>query len=854
MIEQITLDTPLDLAIIGGKGAGLVRLLRAGLPVPEAYVIPVATARFEQERVACLTTELPAWWQNVSGTFPGARWAVRSSAVAEDLVGASFAGIFETVLNVDSLDSLCAAVRTCWSAFEAERAAVYRQGQNLETIGGIALVLQRMLEPRVSGVLLTSNPLRSFAAEIAIDASWGLGEAIVSGRTDPDHLVIARSDGEIREVLIGSKLIEIVWDGATVEREVDAERRSMRCLTDDDVATLHELAATVEASIGPRRDVEWAIEGTRLYALQDRPITGLPPEQPDNVWTRRWADEYLAEYSMPLSRGLLTRWIEVGFLQEMAKLQGRRDLVGVPALREHNGYSYFSGRYLVGMLAVFPPKSRRAALNDWFTPLWNKRVIAAPWQPRALVGMLLAPYRDRRRGSRGRNPQALERHCNTIDSTIVPRLWHDLSTLNNDDWLREYQKVDALGFEHFAVIRWGMAHHGPLLHSLLARLLQSWCDDRDGAWYQQMISGLPGTRTAEINRAVWDLAALALKDRQLTDSLRSQSSYEEVRDQHDVAPFWAAFDGFLDAYGHRSSSREISAPRWHEEPDVVLGLVRAQLRCDPFPVDPRATEKLAQARRLDAERKVDRLAGKGLFGRLRRAYLQRVRRTTQTYTVYRENQRFHLDYLTAYMRRLVLEQGRRLTEQHVLAEPFEVFFMTSDELWAAMSGEVDSDLTTHIEERRSHYLVHRHRLPASFLFDDVETEGEIAEGERTPGSHGDGLTGLGASRGTARGPTHVVLSLADLADVSPGEVLVANNIDPGWTSVFPLIAGLVTETGGVLSHGAILAREYGIPTVTGVKSAVDQLPTGTLVEVDGSVGTVLLTAEAVSDHAASPSV
>ncbi|MEZ5309634.1 MAG: PEP/pyruvate-binding domain-containing protein [Microthrixaceae bacterium] len=882
MIELLTSSTTAGLTHIGGKGAGLVRLLRAGLTVPEAFVIPAPVSIDSASRERCLDSELPEWWEQVSTEFPRARWAVRSSAVAEDLEGASFAGVYETVLDVDSLERLREAVRAGWAALDDDRAEVYRDRRSLESSGGIALVLQRMVEPRVSGVLLTANPMRPFASEVAIDAAWGLGEAIVSGRTDPDHLVIGRADGEIREELIGAKAIEITWDGGPVERDVDEERRSRRSLSDDDIRMLLDLARTVEQSIGGRRDIEWAIDdssagspttnspttngpttnspasgaatnspttngptansaaasGAQLYALQDRPITGLPPLDPENVWSRRWADEYLADYAMPLSQGLLTEWIAVGFLEEMAKLQGRKDLAGIPALKNHNGYSYFSGLYLARMLAAFPPSLRRSAVGNWFTPLWNERVMAMPWQPRALIGTLIAPYRDGRRGRRSTNPEALAEHCATIDRVLVPKLWADLSELTDQEWHREFDQVNELGLEHFRVIRWGMAHHGPMLHASLSQLLKNWAGDNDGELYQSMISGLPGTRTAEINRAVWDLAVVALDDESLADELRSDSDYRTVREQSSGSPFWKNFDRFMDTYGHRSSSREISAPRWIEEPDVIAGLVRAQLRCNPFPLDPRTTEEAAQQRRRSAEDTAFGRARKGRLGGLRRGYLRKVCRITQNYTVYRENQRFHLDYLSAYVRRLVLEQGRRLTENETIGEPVDVFLMTKDELWAAIAGRVDTGLGGRIEERREHYLVHRDRLPASFLFDDVESEGEVVDGEPTDKNTGDGLPGLGASRGTARGSTRVVLGLADLAKVKPGDILVANNIDPGWTSVFPLLAGLVTETGGILSHGAILAREYGIPTVTGVKDAVAALPTGTLVEIDGSIGRI----------------
>jgi pyruvate,water dikinase len=189
----------------------------------------------------------------------------------------------------------------------------------------------------------------------------------------------------------------------------------------------------------------------------------------------------------------------------------------------------------------------------------------------------------------------------------------------------------------------------------------------------------------------------------------------------------------------------------------------------------------------------------------------------------------------------VLAQGRRLVAAGLLDDVQDVFFLTAVEFYDAVAGRSSGRAAdpTELEARKQHFLTYRDRLPASFLFDDVETEGEIVEGEPVDGAEEEeGLSGVGASRGLARGRVRVVADLARLSDVEPGEILVVNNIDPGWTPVFPLLAGLVTETGGILSHGAILAREYGIPTVTGVTQATKRLEPGSVVEVDGTRGVV----------------
>jgi pyruvate,water dikinase len=252
------------------------------------------------------------------------------------------------------------------------------------------------------------------------------------------------------------------------------------------------------------------------------------------------------------------------------------------------------------------------------------------------------------------------------------------------------------------------------------------------------------------------------------------------------------------------------------------------------------TEACAAERRAAALRTASERLGGGPLGRVRRAILHYACAKAETFTVYRENQRYHLDYLLTHLRELVLAQGRRLARDGLLDETQDVFFLTAVEFYDAVAGRATGRAAdpAELEQRKQHFLTYRDRLPASFLFDEVETEGEIVEGDPVEGAQQDGLSGVGASRGLARGPVRVVPDLARLSDVEPGDILVVNNIDPGWTPVFPLLAGLVTETGGILSHGAILAREYGIPTVTGVTEATKRLETGSYVEVDGNRGTV----------------
>lgn len=843
MITALTATTNADIASLGGKATGLLRLLRAGLGIPEAWCIEAAVSLDPGARQTLLTDTLPAWWERVGGEQPGQLWAVRSSAVAEDLEDASFAGVYETVLGIDSLTALSRAVDRCWSAAETLRAATYRRAHGNSDATGIALIIQRLVCPDVAGVLLTANPLDPFADEIVIDAAWGLGEAIVSGHTDPDHIRVNRTTGDILERRIGDKHHEIVWDGGIVEREVDDQRRQRSCLTDEQVLELWQIARGVASSIGAGRDLEWAIVDGTVYVLQDRAITTLPSADPTDIWSRRFGDEYLSECSLPLPGELMVPWITEAAFQEMAQLQGRPELAAAQPVRLYQGYAYFSARYYAAGLRMLPKSIRRTAAGEWFPPQVDAWVELESWSPRLTVLAALAPLRDRRRSGLKHNLVALEEHCAVVERDITPLLGQNYSALGPAEWQEQFSRVEALGREHFRVVRWGMTIYNTFLHAALSTLLRVWCSDDSGELYQDLIGGLDDTHTAALNTEIVALADESALHDALTSAIAAGEEFTSLRSRFPASPFWQHYDAFIGRHGHRSASRDIARPRWHEEPEVVLELVRARLRSRTADIS-QAGEHVARRRRIVAENAVIAAAGRGPLGTVRRQILTRLIEIVRQYTRYRENQRYYLDYLITHMRSLVMAQGRRFAERGVLSHPDDVFLLTKAEFDILTRGGVPTDLAATLSRRRTDYAVYLRRTPATFLFDDVETdlpEKLDADSELPVGA----LRGTGISRGTARGPARVVTSLRDLGNVAAGDILIAPNIDPGWTSVFPLLSGLVIETGGMLAHGAILAREYGIPAVSGIRAT--GLITGTDVAIDGNLGIVYpdITADAV---------
>ena len=840
MIIALKADIDIPVDRIGGKGQGLVRLLNAGLPVPEAWCIPSDISLEAHARDTCLDEGVARWWKEVDALYPGGPWAVRSSAVAEDLADASFAGVYDTVLGVDSIDGLREAIRTCWASFDDTRAQTYRDNLGKTNAGGIALILQRMVSPDVAGVLLTANPLRPFAHEIVIDAAWGLGETVVSGRTDPDNFVLDRSSGDIRGRQLGVKALEAVWEHGVHERQVDAGRRDQFCLTTAQLHDLHDVSTVVTERIGPRRDLEWAIADGRLFVLQDRPITNLPSDDPVDVWSRRFGDEYLSDCTLPLPEDLMVPWIIEMSMKEMAGLQGRHDMAAMAPVRLHHGYAYFSSAYFIEGLRMLPPSMRSNDADQWFPPLVLARIRAATWDPRLLAGFALAPWRDRRRSGLKNNLAALETHCAAIEETILPKLDQDYGTLSETEWRRQYDEVNALGEEHFRIVRWGMTIYNSFLHALLRRILESWCADASGELYQHVISGLDGTRTATINTEIAALARSALDDSDLTAMVRDGAAYHHVRTRTEASHFWRCYDEFLVRHGHRSDSRDIARPRWREQPHLILELVRAQLRAaDTVAACPQSNS--SRQRRHTAEAEARARLGRSPLAWLRKPILVRLMALVQDYTRYRENQRYHLDYLLTHLRSLVLEQAKRLVRRGVLVDADDVFLLSGEEFFTFLADRTaPAELAGKLDARRAEFARNAGRLPATYLFDDVETEVDVELSDEHPDLPEGAIGGTAFCHGQATGPARVVHTLADLGTVDAGDILVAPNIDPGWTSVFPLLSGLVVETGGKLSHGAILSREYGIPAVGGITGATKTITDRVEITVNGHTGSVTI--------------
>jgi pyruvate,water dikinase len=815
MPDTIRLDAirPDALAAVGGKALSLARLTSAGLPVPPGFCVSTDAYRHANGQPLTPETGLGADIASAYRQLGGGPVAVRSSATAEDGAEASFAGQQETVLGVVGERAVLDAVRRCWDSLHGERAVAYRRKQGVDERGlAMAVVVQRLVPAAVAGVLFTRDPLDADGRRMLVEAAWGLGEAVVSGRVEPDRFHIDREVGGVLERRVGSKRTEITADGP---RDVTPDRQAVLCLSDAQLAELAELGRRVEALYGDARDIEWAWADGRFWLLQARPITTAAADERERlrlreietlraktgprgtVWSRFNPAEILTDPT-PMTWAVLRRFLSgsggYGLMY--------RDLGYPPAadLAEECVYDLIAGRAYCNLgrhprmqFAEVPFEYPLAALKANPDLALNPQMALNPWRDGVLRGLLRLPgmfWRVSVASLRMRN--AASGFAPGFRDQTVPAFRQEFQRGAEED----LTKLDA--------------------PALLERL-EHWTRR---ALIDFARDSLKPTALAEVS--------VGLLQHELGRSLGSERAESAIAELSSAARLDPDADPgaglatlgagrltraeFLAKFGHRGHREmELAAPRWSEDPAAVDRLVAAHGR------EPAAGEEPAAV--------WERVAGEAKLTGSKRSLLGKEFERLLSFLVLREVGKHELMRGYALIRRVLLEMDCR----HGLSGG--VFFLSPAELPALVRGD---DLTGRVAERRRlRALSLGLELPPVIFSDDLE-----AIGRPVPLPTGaELLKGVPLSAGVAEGPALVLEEPAEPPDGEPF-VLVCPTTDPAWVPLFARACGLVMETGGVLSHGAIVAREFGLPAVAGLPGVLRRLRTGQRLRVDGSRGEV----------------
>ncbi|AGI47753.1 Phosphoenolpyruvate synthase/pyruvate phosphate dikinase [Thermoplasmatales archaeon BRNA1] len=861
----VTLDSSdLGIELVGGKGVNIAKMIANGFSVPPAFAVTVDAYEMFLNRnnlrddIAAIlertdfdddaslnssSEEIRSLFLNANieddelidlkkqrGALEGEYFAVRSSAVAEDLADASFAGQQDTYLNVRR-ENVVRMILTCWASYWNARAMKYRHDASKDHLSqGMAVVVQRMVNSEISGVMFTADPVTG-DDRVIVEASWGLGESIVSGLVTPDHYVLSKPGLEVGEFTVNVKEHGYyLADGEDVMLDIPKEKAEARCADDRILKLIAEQGIALENHFGCPQDIEWAVEAGRVYILQSRNITTLPDksEKDGILWSRGYGDEYWADATTPMFYTVMGKMLTDYVNHEGAHMMGYKDLESGPLTKLHKSRVYFSATVLERIFAHYPKFIRSRELLEYFPAKEQERISAYGNDYFGTIkSQICLLFRDRD-GMIWKTDKVYRRWAQRFMGLCAEFDALDLGSVSDGELADWYERIRTGSTKHYQLIRYGMVSHSIMTNLLVKNWSAKWLHD-DGTIYAGLMSAPEDNKTVETNKGFSDMGKSLRENPETREKAESMPAEEFVEWlQSSDSPFREVYNQFIRDFGHRSGTRELNAKRWAEDPEYVIGVALQMCRGDS---DLREEFDRSVVRRQETEREV-----RSRLGFFRRVLLFKVLKYARTYLTFRENQRFYLDHMMYRNRLIFLEEGRRLCERGLIDDNEDIFFLEDTEAIAILRGGDASSARSLIAPRKAEFMKYRDRLPPKFLLDGVDFDDD-------PVSFGATLVGAASSPGSYRGRVRVIMDVRDLGQVEKGEILVTSNTDPGWTVVFSKLGGLITETGGILCHGAVISREYRIPAVTAVKSATTVLHTGDLVSVDGSKGEVTILEE-----------
>lgn len=793
-----------DAAVAGVKAANLARLSASGFPVPEGFVVTRASC----DRIHASGTVPEDVWAEIRSSLEGlggGAVAVRSSGTVEDLAGASYAGLYETVLGVTEPDAVADAIRRCLASASSERLRAYRGS---DAPAPMAVLIQRMVPAEAAGVAFTANPV-SGDHEVLVSAVKGLGDRLVSGEATPDEW-IARGE------------------------DVESVRTTEGALDHVHAREIADIARAIERLFGSPQDVEWALAGGRVFVLQARPITALPVAPRLEAPSAGFWQKDTSHFAMPLTP--FGASVLLPALSEAPPIMAEFGvMVERIEQRSVGGEVYTHAVPIGGKERPIPP--------SW--ALWLGVRIAPPFRRRARIAQgALASGLPQRLLDRWEGEWRA-----SFGSEFRELMSVDLVSLSDPALLAHLDSVIDL---HRRAVELHFRLVGP--YDLALYELRLCCEELLGWEGAQSLALLTGSSVAssEPGRALHALAERIAGDPAAREALTAPGG-DAIGRLRRSAP-WAAdeLDDYLGRYGHRTVTLDAGDPTWFERPEIVAGLLAGQLRAQVADSHQARTQPdvPAEARR--------ELAGRRDEDRAR--FERTLAYATRAYAMREDNVIWLGSQSSALLRYSAIEIGRRLVDRGVLARAADSVFLEEPELRAALAdadGEDRRDLVTRRKAERAWVIAHPG--PASYGTDpgpppDVSVLPpalrqvhaalfqalELMFTPSTRQDRSDELRGVPGSPGRYEGTVRVVRDESEFGKLRPGDVLVAPVTSPPWSVLFLQAGAVVTDGGGVLSHTAVVAREYGIPAVLATGEATRRLRDGDVVSVDGTTGRVSL--------------
>ncbi|MEV6302172.1 rifamycin-inactivating phosphotransferase [Actinoplanes sp. NPDC051861] len=814
---------------VGGKGAHLGELSRIeGVRVPAGFCVTTEAFRQVMELVPPIDERLSPGEirrmieavgvpdeiaAEIRAALEDGPYAVRSSATAEDLPTASFAGQQDTYLNVVGADAILEHVSRCWASLFTERAVTYRlrNGFDHESVR-MAVVVQRMVFPQSAGVLFTADPITGNRRVTSIDAGFGLGEALVSGLVNADVFTVR--DGEVvgRTIAAKQRVVSAVPGGGTREETVDPARQEQPALTDEQAVRLAALGRRIEAHFGRPQDIEWCLTGDEFAIVQSRPITTLFPvpetgDGENHVYVSVGHQQMMTDAMRPLG---LSMW-RMTAMAPFVEAGGRLFVDVTKRLSSPTGRAA-----LLDVMGKGDPSIRDAleAVGD-FVPM---RPDAEPVAP--LLGGAPSPIET--------DP--------AVVTELIERGQASVAALRREIATRSGPALFDFLLEAFEEHK---RHLGdPLsMQAIMAGMGATWwLNDRLREWLGEtnaadtLTLSAPGNITSEMGLALLDVADVIRPHPEVVAFLASGGPLDELPKVAGGAEAHEAIEAYLDSYGMRCVGEiDITRPRWSERPATLLPVILDSVRN----FEPGEARRRFELGRRQAENKAQEYLVRLRElpdGESKAAEAERMIHRLRTFIGYREYPKYII-----ISRYFVYKQALKREAGNLgLADPEDVFYLTFPEFHDAVrTGRVDGEL---VRRRREEFRTFE-TLPSPRV---LTSDGEMITGSyRRDDVPAGALVGLAVSTGTVEGRARVVLDMAE-ADFQAGDILVTAYTDPSWTPALVTVAGLVTEVGSLMSHGAVIAREYGLPAVVGVDGATRLIQDGHRIRVHGAGGYIEL--------------
>lgn len=850
-------------AAVGGKAAQLAQLRRIdGIRVPAGFCVTTAAFRRiradlpsidaqldelahlepgDRESLSALTAQIRRGIEevgvpdDVAGAISDAvlrlggpaSYAVRSSATAEDLPSASFAGQHDTYLNVVGLPAVLAHISRCWASLFTERAVAYRVRNGIDHRRvGMAVVVQQMVLPLASGVLFTADPVTGNRKVATVEATFALGEALVSGTVEAD--VYRVRDGGIVDRTVATKRVAVhaSLGGGTRAEPIEVTRQAEPVLTDQQALDLVALGRRIESHFGRPQDVEWCLDDDGVQIVQSRPITTLFPipeadDAGDHVYVSVGHGQMMTDPMTPLGISL---W----------------QLTSPAPVR------VAAGRLYVDVTARLSSPATRAATLEVIGR--SDPLIRDALETVLERGGFTASGDDGGPAvpGGGGSPEPIDTDPAVVaqlierNRTSVAELQREIQTRSGPA-LFEFILADL---EELRALLFDPQGHQAVMAGFEATW---WLNDKLEEWLGEpnpadvLSLSAPGNVSAEMGLALLDVADAVRPHAAVVAFLRDVERDEFLDDLAGVeAGGKAARDAivsYLEAYGMRCVGEiDIARPRWRERPSALVPMLLSNVEnFGPGEHERRVEQGRQQARQKEQEL-LERLRALP-DGTERAEQAKRMIDRLRTFIGYREYPKYGIVRRYFIYKQALLAEAERLVQDGVLRTVGDIFFLTFHELHGVVrTGQADLDLIT---RRREDFRSFDDLAPPRVL----TSEGEALNGAyRRDDVPAGALVGLAVSAGTIEGRARVVLDMAE-ADLEPGDILVTPHTDPSWSPLFVTIAGLVTEVGGLMTHGAVIAREYGIVTVVGVDHATQRIHDGQRIRVDGTRGYVEIIAD-----------